>query len=63
MGERIDDWVKRRWDYDEKEYMADPEAYLKKLSKQLDDLIDKLREDLILKGIQYAYYPETGLVL
>jgi hypothetical protein len=57
MGERIDDWVKRRWDYDEKEYMADPEAYLKKLSKQLDDLIDKLREDLILKGIQYAYYP------
>jgi hypothetical protein len=59
MGERIDDWVKRRWDYDEKEYLADPTAYLNKLSKQMAELINNLRTDLILKGMQYAYYPET----
>ena len=57
ISQDLEHWIKHRGDYDEKEFLTNTQEYINKLNQQFIDAITKLREDLILKGIQNAYYP------
>ena len=59
ISQDLEHWIQNRGDYDEREFLTNTQDYINKLNQQFIDAINNLRTDLILKGIQYAYYPET----